>query len=412
MTRLLPLLLALMLASGVAAAQDAASPPPSSPEQEQDALYQQALHELDAGRLAAAAELLAHVIKAEPRHAGAWLELAITQCSLGNAEQAEQLFHEIEQRFDPPQGIRDVIAQHRASGCRLANDRAASWVVSAGRGHDTNVNQGASSPTFSVGGVPGELAPEFLPHPDSYKLLTASYVQPLSPSGTQAIVQLYARRHDHEHEQDSNSLLLGIEHNWTIGRWRTRATGAVGNATLDGKLYQRQAQLQLRAAPPITLPNNLDLAFISNLSRVSYPTRDAYNATTYELGGQLTYRDRRSQLQATLSTLRDHGALERPGGDRSGFFSSLQWFGALDAKLYAEAGLSHQRWRGDQVYSPALIDLVRHQRTTNVRAALQWYFLSNLSLQLEGRVVRNRENIALFDYNSRALQLNLRWDNF
>ena len=356
MKRLLPWMLTLLL--GTAAAQDSLppaelvvaaaavapaaqpeplptpeSPPMTREQEEQEALYQAALHELDAGHLSAATELLQQLIKVEPRHAGAWLELAITQCDLGNSTQAEHLFREIEVRFDPPKGIRDVIAQHRASGCRLVNDRSASWVVSVGRGHDSNVNQGASSPTFSVGGVEGQLTDEFLPHPDSYKLLTASYVQPINAQGTQAIVQLYARRHDHEHEQDSNSLLLGLEHAWNIGRWRTRATGALGSATLDGHLYQRQAQLQLRAAPPITLPTNLDLALISNLSRVDYPTRDAYDATTYELGSQLTYRDRRTQVQFTLSGLRDHGTTLRPGGDRQGWFGNLQYFTALQPKV-------------------------------------------------------------------------------
>jgi len=413
MRRLLPWLLAVLL--GSAAAQEsvlaAASVSDSTPDQQEE-LYQAALRELDAGNAVTATDMLKRLIKSQPRHAGAWLELAITQCDLGNAEEAERLFREIEVRFDPPQGIREVIATHRASGCRLANDRMPSWLVSLGRGHDSNVNQGASSPTFSLGGVAGELAPEFLPHPDSYSLLTASYIQPVNALGTQAIVQLYSRHHDHEHAQDSDSVLLGLEHAWNLGRWRTRLTGAFGSATLDGKLYQRQEQVQLRAAPPITLPDNLDLALISNVSHVTYPTRDAYNANTFELGTTLTYRDKRSQLQLTLSKLHDDGTDSRPGGNRSGWFGNLQWYTLLRSGLFAEAGLAHQRWQGSQDYSPGLIDVVRHQMTTNARAAVQWYFMPNVSLQLEGRVVRNRENISLFEYNSRALQLSLRWDNF
>lgn len=55
---------------------------------------------------------------------------------------------------------------------------------------------------------------------------------------------------------------------------------------------------------------------------------------------------------------------------------------------------------------------MRQQDTATARAALQWYVRPGVSLYLEGRAVRNRENIALFQYNSRAVQLSLRWDNF
>jgi hypothetical protein len=420
------LLLSALLATGMTCAQErpaqpadaadaaSASAPADSvntPEQ-QEALYQAALQELASGRPTAAAELLSRLIEHEPLHAGAWLELALTQCDLGNSAEAERLFAEIEVRFAPPPGIMEVIAGRRNAGCKPASTRPASWVLSTGRGRDSNVNQGAINPIFSVGGVPGELAPEFRPHADSYKLLSGSYVQPLDSGGTQGIAQFYARRHDHQHEQDTASLLLGLERAWTIGRWRTRVTGALGNATLDGKLYQRQQQLQLNAAPPVTLPANLDLALLGNLSRVRYPSRSNYDSTTVELGTTLTYRSKRDQVQLTTSKLRDNGEALRPGGNRDGWFASLQGYTLLRSGLYAEAGLTHQRWKGAQIYAPELVDVVRSQRTSSARAALQWYVQPNLSLYLEGRIVRNRESISLFEYNSHALQLSLRWDNF
>jgi tetratricopeptide (TPR) repeat protein len=393
------------LACGAAAAADDAPP--------QDELYQEALRALAEGRPNDATDMLSRLIEQQPRHAGAWLELAITQCDLGNADEAERLFRQIEQRFSPPPGILEVIATHRKRGCqRLDSARPASWQVGVGRGHDSNVNQGTYNSTFSIGGTPGELTPEFLPHPDGYQLVSASYVRPLNTAGTMAIVQLYDRRNDHEHSQDSTSLLAGIEHAWTLGRWRARATGAYGAITLDGKLYQRQEQVQLRAAPPITLPDKLDFAAMLNFSHVSYPSRTAYDGNTAELGGVLSYRGKAAQGQFILSKLHDNGSAERPGGNRDGWYASAQWYTVLGRDLYGEATLSQQSWRGSSVYAPDLVDVVRRQHTTSARAALQWYFRPNTSLQLEGRLVRNRENISLFEYNSRALQLSLRWDNF
>ena len=379
----------------------------------QDELYQEALRALAEGHPTEATEMLSRLIEQQPRHAGAWLELAITQCDLGNADEAERLFRQIEQRFNPPPGILEVIATHRARGCqRLESTRPASWQLAAGRGHDSNVNQGTYNTTFTIGGTPGELTSEFLPHPDSYNMLSASYVRPLNALGTMAIVQLYDRRNDHEHSQDTSSVLAGVEHAWTLGRWRARATGAYGAITLDGKLYQRQEQLQLRASPPITLPEKLDFAAMLNFSRVSYPSRPAYDGNTVELGGVLSYRGKADQGQFILSKLHDNGTAERPGGNRDGWYASAQWYTALARDLYGEAALSQQHWRGSSVYSPDLVDVVRRQTTISARAALQWYFRQNLSLHLEGRLARNRENISLFEYNSRALQLSLRWDNF
>jgi len=407
-----PLLLAGWLAAAPPAG--AADTPVDSAEQAaQDDLYQAALKALDEGRTSEATALLGRLIKQDPLHAGAWMELAITECDLGNAAEAERLFSEIEQRFNPPPGIQDVIATHRAGGCLRHDDaRPASWLMSVGRGYDSNVNQGASNPNFSIGGIPGELAPEFRAHPDHYSLLTGSYVRPLTTEGTLAIVQFSDRRNDHDHDQDTASVLLGLEHAWNLGRWRARATGAFGNVTLDGKLYQRQEALQLRAAPPITLPDKLDLAAIGNFSHVTYPTRTSYDGNTAELGAVLNYHGETDQGVLTVSKLHDNGGQDRPGGDRRGWFASAQWYALLRSGLYGEAGLTHQHWDGSRIYSPGLIDVVRHQDTSNARVAVQWYFRPNVSLHLEGRLVHNRENISLFEYNSRALQLSLRWDNF
>ncbi|UMR31015.1 tetratricopeptide repeat protein [Massilia sp. MB5] len=381
---------------------------------QQEELYRAALRALAEGRQQEASELLLRLIDKEPQHAGAWLELAITQCELGNGVEAERLFREVETRFEPPPGIVEVIVSHRASGCRGKPVREPSWMLSLGRGRDNNVNQGASNPFFSFDNSNDEfeLAPEFRPRADNYKLFSASYLRPLNNQGTLGIVQLYARQHDHMHEQDSASLLAGLEHATSIGRWRARASLAVGAVTLDRALYQRQLQAQLRAAPPIGLPENYDLALTAGLTKVRYPTRPSYDASTVELGSVLSYRTKTDQLQLTTSGQRDQGEAGRPGGDRHGWFASAQWYTSLRQGWYGELGLTHQYWKSDTAYLPGRIEQTRRQNTTMLRAALQWYLQANYSLHLEWRATRNRENISLFQYNSRALQLSLRWDNF
>ncbi len=102
------------------------------------------------GREKDADDALSRMIEQEPQHAGAWLDLAIIQCELGHAAEAERLFKIIETRFAPPPGIEAVIAAHRLNGCKgwQAHNKVS---VLLGRGFDTNVNQGASKPVFQFG---------------------------------------------------------------------------------------------------------------------------------------------------------------------------------------------------------------------------------------------------------------------
>lgn len=381
-----------------------------------DDQYGAALRALGEGRLEDATALLRQVLEREPRHAGAWLDLAISQCELGNAREAERLFSGLERHLALPPGIAQVIAHYRATGCsKTAVRRTGAWLLSATRGHDDNVNQGASDPRFSIGTgssqVEYELDSAYLPKADSFGQLAASYLRPLGDS-TDLIVQAYSRRYDRQHTQDSASVLAALQHTWKAGDWRVRGTAALGYVTLDRVFYQRQQQLQARVTPPLKLPPALDLALTANLSRLDYPTRPAYDGNTVELGGILAWRGKRDLAQATLTRLHDASAPARPGGDRQSWFGSVQWSGDVGERLGIEAGLTRQLWRSEAAYSPGLIDAHRLQNTTVAHAAVQWRVLPQTSLVLEWRSTQNRENISLFQYNSRALQLSLRWDNF
>ena len=381
----------------------------------QDELYRAALRALTEGRLEDASAMLQRVVSEEPRHAGAWLDLAISQCELGNAAEAERLFARIEQRFALPSGIAETIARYRATGCGRPVRRGA-WLLAATRGHDDNVNQGASDPRFAIGTGSNqtdyELDAAFLPKPDSFSQLAAFWLRPLDSSGTNAIVQAYSRWHDHLRAQDTASVLGAVEHTWKAGAWRLRGTAALGYVTLDRTLYQRQQQLQARVTPPLPLPPGAEFALYANLNRVMYPTRPTYDGHTLELGAIAGYRSKRGLAQATLTQLRDDSSAGRPGGDRKGWFGSLQWYGEVADRLTLDAGLTRQRWRSEDIYSAGLIETRRLQNTTTLRAAGTWQLRPHYSLVLEWRGTFNHENISLFQYNSRALQLSLRWDGF
>ena len=79
-----------------------------------DGLYEQAMQLIAEGRYGEANAVLRRLVSAEPEHAGAWLDIAILQCSIGNAEEAEALKIELSRAWIRIPGIetRSVASSH------------------------------------------------------------------------------------------------------------------------------------------------------------------------------------------------------------------------------------------------------------------------------------------------------------
>lgn len=381
----------------------------------QQDLYMDAMHSIAEGRANDASDALTRMIEQEPQHAGAWLDLAIIQCELGHAEEAERLFRIIEERFSPPAGIREVIASHREKGCK-GHQRPDQFSVMLGRGIDNNVNQGASSPNFSIGSGSARLdlvlAPDFLPQHDQYTLAAAEYLHEFNPSGTTGFAQLRTRNNDSLSRYNTTALRIGVEQPWRIGDWGIRGTGSLGWLTLGSELYQKQGQLQARIAPPLPLSERFRFHVLTGVSRVQYVTLTNYDSTTLEASGLLTYLGDQSHVQASAGFMSDRGGTARPGGDRHGWFAGIQGNRYLAAGITGEVGWTRQRWLSDGIYSPGLIDIVRRQDTQLWRAALVIPIKPHHAINIEWRNVRNNENISIFQYNSQLIQVSWQWQNF
>jgi hypothetical protein len=379
---------------------------------DQPDLYQEALQSIAEGRKNDASETLMRVIEKEPYHAGAYLEVALIQCSLGHAEEAERLFATIETRFNPPRGILDLIANARESGC--AHWQAVSnSSLTLGRGIDQNVNQGASNPSYIIdrdgGQIELPLLTDFLPKHDQYTVLGVDYMREVTPNGSIGFAQFQGRRNDNLHQYDSASLYLGVESPYRFGRWTLRTTGMIGMLSLGGQFYQRQLQLQARIGPPVPLPNNTQFSLMGGITHTQYLTLTNFDSNTLELRGQLTYRNSDLYASASLGVLDDRAGTQHPGGSRHGLAANLLLRRSLWGPMTGELGYSRQTWRSQLAYAPGLIDQVRDQATQVARATLSYSIKKNQSLQLEARVVQNREDISIFQYNNRLLQLSWQW---
>lgn len=368
-------------------------------------LYDQALQSISEGRKNDANATLQRVIDMAPLHAGAWLELALLQCGLGNQREAERLFTVIEQRFDPPPGIVQLIANTRTAGC--AGAQAYSQLnLTLSRGIDQNVNQGS---TRDLGLTDASLTPEFRPQHDQYTMLSGEYVRDLNANGAIGFAQFQGRRNDTLHQYDSSALFAGAEAPWRYGNWNLRATALAGLISLGGKFYQRQYQVQARVGPPVPLPYSLQFHMLGGLTHASYVTLQNFDSTTAELRGMLSRRSGDTSFNASLGAQNDRASDDRPGGDRHGWSASLQWRHRYGSGVSADFGYNLQAWRSTSIYAPGVISQIRDQTTHVLRATFIYPMTRNQNLVLEGRQVINKENIPIFQYNNRQLQLSWQW---
>ena len=400
--RTVPAIAALLGALSCAPAYSQQQPAAPS---EADLLYDKALQSIAEGRKDDANATLQRVIDMAPSHAGAWLELALLQCSLGNQAEAERLFSIIELRFDPPPGIVQLIANTRTAGCAGAQPLS-QYSITVARGIDQNVNQGS---TRDLGLTEVDLSPEFRPQHDQYTMLSGEYLRDLGANGALGFVQFQGRRNDSLHKYDSGALFAGAEMPWRLGDWSVRGTALAGFITLGGKLYQRQYQAQARVGPPVPLPYSLQFHVLGGLSYASYVTLQNFDSTTGELRGMLSRRSGSTSVNASLGVQHDKAADARPGGDRRGWSSSLQWRHRHGNGLTTDLGYNTQTWKGNLPYAPGVIAQVRDQTTHVLRATFIYPVSRNQNLILEARQVINKENIPIFQYNNRQLQLSWQW---
>lgn len=378
---------------------------PSSVPSEADLLYDRALQSIAEGRKNDANATLQRVIDMAPSHAGAWLELALLQCSLGNQAETERLFSIIELRFDPPPGIVQLIANTRTAGC-TGSQPLSQYSITISRGIDQNVNQGS---TRDLGLTEVELSPEFRPQRDQYAMLSGEYLRDLSANGAMGFVQFQGRHNDSLKKYDSGALFAGAEAPWRVGDWSVRGTALAGFITLGGKFYQRQYQVQARVGPPVPLPYSLQFHLLGGLTHASYVTLQNFDSTTGELRGMLSRRSGSTSVNASLGVQQDKATDDRPGGDRRGWSTTLQWRHRYGSGVTADLGYSMQSWKSKLPYAPKVIDQVRDQTTHVLRATFIYPVARNQNVVVEARQVINRENIPIFQYNNRQLQLSWQW---
>lgn len=370
-------------------------------------LYQEALIAISEGNAKEAENKLKQLLEHHPLHAGAYLDLALLYCAIGNQFAAESLFEALTLHFSPPEQILEIIAAQRASACGGVKPKHRSNFRLT-RGHESNVNQGARNPNFSIGSgsslIELVLLPEFQPKSDSFTSITAEYSRQLTTSLLGTLVY-HNRLFDVQRPYNMHKLELGLEQTWQRGDWITRGMASSGLTVLNNRLYLKQHQLHVALTPAALDSTPWQTNLLSGISLLEYPLLDNFNAYIWETRATLSYRKNHFQWQAMLGHQTDYAAAARPGGHREGTTWSLAGKYLFGEKIFVEAGVQEIYWQSRKPFLPGFIDRKRKQQLTSAHLATTLKLDADNALTAALQLVSNRENISVFAYQNRILQV-------
>lgn len=409
---------------------------PSSSLDLTDLSYQRAIRALSVGNYSQAEYLLEHITNQVPQHAGAWLDLALLYCQLGESANAEKIYQKIENDLQAPTGILQVIEQMRATGCAFE----LKWIKQAhvGFGRNSNVNFApADSVIRFAGSAPFSeliLGSANRPHSDLYALAELQTLLPASYNnigGAQWQTLLQYKKHQSQSDHDILMAAIGA-------RW----TGFLGISQLQTNIgrhlpeyWEAGVQLNLTNMGGATYENSL-FSWATLWSQERSEWLESKKAWRWGLEGGVSYNqylqsrnydalrlDLKLRQQWQLATKRvlnvfgfsvgpalDLAQKDRPGGDRHGYSALAESDTRWNTQHQTVAYIQHQLMRDKTPYSPTFFGVV-----ARLPQATQWVIRHNYRLNLEHQIYAQysqqvtKDSINLFSYNNQVLSIGYQW---
>lgn len=379
-----------------------------------DEMYAEAVRMLNEHRYVEAQNILIKVIEQVPNHAGAWLDLAIIQCELGNEKQANYLFEQLAVRFSPPIAILEVINKQKIENCSTTN-KSNQYLMSLLRGYDSNINQGTSNSTYILGSessqIELQLLPEYLPKKDHFSMATLSASTQNTAYDVTAFLQFNVRKYDYYSAFNTLSLATGINKVWNHEQWSSQLSFTGAYILLDNSVYQKQASAYLMTMPTYQSEDVFKYNFSAGVNFINYPTLLNFGSNIYEVRTQLVGDFKPFQIITSFAAMYDHAHLERPGGNRKGFFTSVSLRKKIAPKIESELSWNHQFWLSSSSYSPGLINEIRRQNNDSVKVGLKYLINKNQSISLDLNAFNNMENISFLEYKNKSIYFSWNWKN-
>lgn len=378
-------------------------------------LYVQGLDWMARNELNRARSLMEQAIHLNPQNAGARIDLSLIYCQLGEVAKANEMWAEIEARFQPPAALVEVVRQERANGCVVAQSQR-EVELEVVRGHSSNINQGVKSLSLDIptasGLMPVQLLPQFGQTADGYTQLNGSYKTAPTRDGIQAQVSLQLRENDSVKNLNIQTLALDIGKRQELDVGRLDWIAGVGQANLDSTIFQRHAKLRLNWRPNNQPIHGWDSILGLGVSQIDYPAFETMSSQPWDVQFTMGRDWAGSRLEVYGQLSKDFGRAGRPGGDKEGRRWGINWVSALgqidDERLFAKLGWDSQSWRSASAYSPGFIEESRRQILSTLVAAIVWPQTRMDLWTLEARRQRNHENIQIFEYDAKTIQLSYR----
>jgi hypothetical protein len=377
-----------------------------------DEVYQQGLRHLATNDLAQAKLLMEKAVELNPNNAGAWLDLSLIHCQLGDVERANHIWDKIEARFSPPSSLKAVIHKGRSHGCEYrAKKREVELEVA--RGHSSNMNQGVKSLSLdlpsNIGPVPVELLPQFGRTPDSYTQLNGTLRLTSPGPGVQARLSFQQRENDHLKTLNIMNVGMDASIPQSIDIGLLDWGAGLGQSTLGGSLFQRSTRLRVGLRPHAQPLPGWDLAFGLAASQVDYPNFENMTSSPRDLQVSFFREWAGARLELFGQRSTDYAKEARPGGDKSGSRLGINLLQVLQSlgehSVFAKLSWDAQSWRGTKAYSPGFIDEPRKQLLSTTSFVLSLPHGKTEIWSFEARQQRNSENIKLFEYEVKTLEL-------
>jgi hypothetical protein len=340
---------------------------------------------------------------------GEILDTAVEHCRRGEREQAAAMFAAILDQLEPPPGIARVVRDLQATGCHgsfLAEARGLR--VQVGGGWDSNVSQGITARTLTIGAggnaIDLQLDETYRPRSSTFVQASVDYSLPVPVAGLTVRGGLAQRHNASARAFDLSSASLGVAKDIRVAGETVRAQAEHAEVWLGSVHFQRSDSIGAQ-----WLGSTPQWAWLGHVlaSRASYITQPSQDARLYEAGFLLERRlSPAASVYGQFAWQVDNAAGPRAGGDRKGYQARV---GAL---LLAEGWqfrpqAGYASWNSEDLFAPGLLDTRRENRLTQLVLQAERPITPQTSLVLEWSGRSSRDTIALYRYKAQVVTVTL-----
>lgn len=358
----------------------------------------------------------------QPKNAGAYLDLAITEIELSNFTEARRLLREVKQRFNPPAGINRVIEayQARITAALTPRNRFSNRFF-VGGGYSDNVNNGVDKSLIELdlgnGPVLLPVSDNSQSSPDSYTEAGTTLSYSISQDRWHHQLSSALQRNDYQSMSEFNTINAFIS---TLSRYsyeqsQLEASAYYSTVWLDGDDYQSSTSVATQYS--YQLPSDLKLASQFRLSRIGYvqtPNNDINRAElTLSASKPVILYGFGSLIQGNFRIGKDSAISHRAGGDQRHWQLGTTVITQLSKQGLIRLNLTLGNDNDSTAYNPSLLgNKVRDTHKLRMTASYSHTLSKAWSLTAGVNLSRNRSNVDLFTTNSNEVTLRLNYHLF